>query len=329
MKYLQYNLFERETKNASGKAKNDVSAILRKLGFQNMYNPCNNAYIRLAQQFFSILGINKDTFLVVQYPANLSLFYRLISKKQCYKVAIVHDLESLRGFRDIKTEISILNSFDVVISHNYRMTKYLEENGLVAKILDLQIFDYLLPNGLSINKKYNKKEIAFAGNLEKSKFLYKLKSLIDLNFNIYGIPKKIGDSLSYENNMDYKGSFPADKLIEEIQGGWGLVWDGNSIDTCNGINGEYMRYNCPHKVSMYIIAERPIIIWKEAAMAKFVKENNLGIVISSLSELPSVIKKISDIEYEGFLDSVRNLKEILVKGNKLGGIIKELVKNIE
>lgn len=325
MKYLQYNLFERETKNASGKAKNDVSAILRKLGFQNMYNPCNNAYIRLAQQFFSILGINKDTFLVVQYPANLSLFYRLISKKQCYKVAIVHDLESLRGFRDIKTEISILNSFDVVISHNYIMTKYLEENGLVAKILDLQIFDYLLPNGLSINKKYNKKEIAFAGNLEKSKFLCDLKSLNDLTFNIYGIPKNIGDSLNNESNINYKGAFPAEKLIEEIQGGWGLVWDGNSIDTCNGINGEYMKYNCPHKVSMYIISERPIIIWKEAAMSKFVKDNHLGIVIKSLSDLPSIINKISVIEYEEFLNSVRNLKKVLVKGNNLGNIIEQLI----
>lgn len=325
MKYLQYNLFERETKNASGKAKNDVSAILRKHGFQNMYYPYKNAYIRLVQQFFSILCIKNDSFFVVQYPANLSFFYRLISRKKCYKVAVIHDLESLRGFMDVQTEISILNSFDVVISHNNRMTSYLEEKGLNTKVINLQIFDYLLPNGLSVSDKYNMKEIAFAGNLQKSEFLCELKSLNDLTFNIYGIPKNIGDSLNNESNINYKGAFPAEKLIEEIQGGWGLVWDGNSIDTCNGINGEYMKYNCPHKVSMYIISERPIIIWKEAAMSKFVKDNNLGIVIKSLSDLPSIINKISVNEYEEFLNSVRNLKEILVKGNNLGNIIEQLI----
>lgn len=327
MRYLQYNLFERDTKNASGKAKNDVSAILRKYGFQNLYNPSANAYIRLAQQFFSILCIPKESFMFVQYPANLNVFYKILSLKKCFKVAIIHDLESLRGFIDVQQEITILNMFNVVISHNSKMTEYLKENGLKTKVFELQIFDYLIMDNNLVNSNYKKDEIAFAGNLQKSEFLCKLDRLSGLNFKIYGVPKEIGDSLHHLNNIDYKGAFPAEKLIEVIQGGWGLVWDGDTVDTCNGVNGEYMKYNCPHKVSMYIIAERPVIIWEKSAMAEFVKENNLGVVINSLVDLPALINGIRNEEYLEYLDSVRKLKKILVEGKSLGNIIEKLITN--
>lgn len=324
MEKLQYNVVERDTKNASGKAKKDVCRILFADGFRYLYKPMRNRFLRVIQQLYAISCLDKDVCLFVQYPANLNVCYNYLKWKACFKIAIIHDLESLRGSRDAKEELSILNSFDLVISHNARMSLYLEKNGLKAKIFNLDIFDYLMPEHFSVVSEYDKKEIAFAGNLAKSTFLQKIGALSDFRFSLYGSWIKELDMITRNKNVSYLGSFASEALIENLRGGWGLVWDGNSIDTCNGINGEYMRYNCPHKVSMYIVAERPIIIWKEAAMADYVINNNLGIAIDSLHSLQNAMSKISDDDYMSMIVSVRREKKKLINGEHLDKIVRNI-----
>ena len=50
MERIQYNVIERDTKNASGKAKKDVGNILRINGFKNLYNPLEYRYFRVMHQ---------------------------------------------------------------------------------------------------------------------------------------------------------------------------------------------------------------------------------------------------------------------------------------
>ena len=57
--------------------------------------------------------------------------------------------------------------------------------------------------------------------------------------------------------------------------------------------GEYLQYNAPHKMSLYIRCGLPIIVWEKAGLAPFVKKNNVGICISSLTELEDILPKIS------------------------------------
>ena len=57
-----------------------------------------------------------------------------------------------------------------------------------------------------------------------------------------------------------------------MEGNWGLVWDGNSIDTCSGNFGEYLRLNAPFKFSLYLAAKRPVVVWRESAMAEYVRK---------------------------------------------------------
>ena len=56
---------------------------------------------------------------------------------------------------------------------------------------------------------------------------------------------------------------------------FGLVWDGTSLDGCNGRYGEYLKFNNPHKTSLYLSCGIPVIIWKEAALADFVEEHKV------------------------------------------------------
>ena len=40
----------------------------------------------------------------------------------------------------------------------------------------------------------------------------------------------------------YFGSFLPDELPVALEGGFGLVWDGDSAETCSGVFGEYLRF---------------------------------------------------------------------------------------
>src|SRR5699024_6210027 len=100
-------------------------------------------------------------------------------------------------------------------------------------------------------------------NLKKSKFIYKFPSeLKKSKVNLYG-NGYIGNQIG----LDYKGAFPSDKINSIIKGKYGLIWDGDRIDTCSGNVGNYLRYNNPHKLSMYLVANMPVIIWDKAAEA--------------------------------------------------------------
>ena len=325
MKLIEYNIYVRNGRDASSKAKQDVSRILHSLGYRKLYNPSQYRLIRIVQQFLSILFIEKDSVLVIQYHSNISFFYRLIGFfKKVKKIAVIHDLESLRGNISVRKEISLLNGFDQIISHNPCMTKFLNDNGLTKPIFNLMIFDYLLNEKIKITNNFNRYSIFFAGNLVKSAFLMKLFRIKDIQFNIYGADYDGIESLKSQSNVNYKGSYSPEQLIANIEGGWGLVWDGESLDTCSGITGKYLRYNNPHKVSMCIASERPVIIWSQSAMADYILSNELGIVIDSLMDLPAKIAQITAAKYNEMLANVKKEKKILIRGGQLKKVLADM-----
>ncbi|NRO11242.1 Beta-1,6-galactofuranosyltransferase WbbI [Lactobacillus helveticus] len=61
-----------------------------------------------------------------------------------------------------------------------------------------------------------------------------------------------------------------------------LGYDPYARDGWN--TGNYLRYNDPHKLSLYLASGIPVIIWKKAAEAKFVEENKVGITVDSLED---------------------------------------------
>ncbi|MBT8943652.1 galactofuranosyltransferase, partial [Lactobacillus delbrueckii subsp. bulgaricus] len=85
-----------------------------------------------------------------------------------------------------------------------------------------------------------------------------------------------------------------------LNSGFGLIWYGSSIETCDGAFGNYLRYNDPHKLSLYLASALPVIIWSQAAEASFIIDNNLGLTIDSLNDLPKVLNKVTKEEYEHF-----------------------------
>lgn len=272
-------------------------------------------------------NVREEDLVVYQYPAYSRIlgdyFINEASKKKLFKIIVIHDLDSLRIYKDspkdIEREINFLNNFDVIICHNKSMENWLLKNGCTSSTEILGIFDYF--EHLALNTSENWRDVIFAGNLGKSKFLEKLD--MQTQFNIYGIEP----SEKYPINIDYKGAYKPEELGAFLSGGFGLVWDGESIDTCTGMTGEYMKFNNPHKTSLYLAMGIPVIILKNAALADFVLSNNVGIVVESLSELDKKICEISKEEYKIIKNNAIEMAEKLRTGTFIKSAVTKAVLN--
>lgn len=340
--------------NATNKAREDVEIILKNNKITPFYIESingvqNKKWMKWKQLIVykknykiwenTLNKLTKGDIVFLQYPIiNTTLGIRKLFKKYSEKgvmfIAIIHDLDSLRckkSFLNIHykrlcdDDKYLLNQMSKIICHNSSMKKVLVDLGNDPEnIVELQLFDYLLDFEPKKYKRTKNDPIIIAGNLSpfKAKYLASIKDL-GVGFNLFGV--------GYEESMGgdkitYKGKFKPDDLLNHLEGGYGLVWDGLSINTCIGGFGEYLRYNNPHKASLYLTAGIPVIIWKEAALADFITKNKLGIAVNSLTELKDKINNISDKEYEEMLKNVSKVSEKTKKGMFLTEAINKIVK---
>lgn len=344
MKYSNYLISEDNGNNnhAGSKARNDidyflkenVSEILRVEKFFNSNGIINKVKIlcKMTIDWSKIIyKIDPKSNIVIQYPLEspkeiVNFFIKMTKKvKDAKLIAVIHDLESLRfDSKRKKSEIEYLNEYNYIIAHNKSMKQYLVNQGIDEnKLITLGIFDYKADE---INKKNRNltNEIAIAGNLssDKSGYVYALgKFGLNLKFNLYGPNYK-----EYKNdNLKYFGQFPPEKLPKNLQGSFGLVWDGSEINDCVGITGEYLKYNNPHKVSLYIVSNLPIIIWKKAAMADFVVKEKIGIAVDSLEDIYDEISKLKEEDYQNMINNINNIANRLKKGYYINNAVKDIL----
>ena len=325
--------------NAASKPKTDCESVMadygfKNLGFQQTTHP--SSAIGAIISFFGItkglLRLPMKSTLGMQYP--LSKFYAYktsIAKfKKCKIILIVHDVKSLMGkTENIKKEIKKFSKADVLIVHNERMHKWFVDNGYRGKLVNLDLFDYLPTQNLKATSspiEDKTHEIVFAGGLgkEKSEFIYKMDNFIDRNFKLklYGNGFDKGLINQESSVIDYQGVFTPDQVVNEIEGTFGLVWNGNSTEECSGHFGKYLLYNNPHKTSLYILCGLPIIVWKKAAIANFIEREKLGIKINALEELDEKLRNLSAVEYQEIKANVEKTKEKMI----LGGLLKTALK---
>ncbi|EGL98812.1 sugar transferase [Ligilactobacillus salivarius] len=329
------SVYDKTEYNAGPKAKRDISKILsEKLNFKNIefYFSLNNT---ISSKINKIKYLNWDIprklknkkidNIFIQYPIYSTVVTEKIlslldSHVKVYY--IIHDLESLRLFKNdanyLVEEINRLNKADGLVSHNSAMTKWLRENGVKTKISNLEIFDYLTENVAPKSNSYEK-TLCYAGNLQKSDFLINRFYPID----VYGPnPKK-----KYPNTVSYKGVFTPEELPKHLKENFGLIWDGNRIDECNGVYGEYMKYNNPHKVSLYLSSGLPVIIWEKAALAGFVSKHQAGIVVESLAQLQDRLGSLTEEEYLNLRHNAQLVSEKLKKGHYVVEAVSNLMNN--
>ena len=349
MKYFLKEEFLKDSgaRNAGNKARNDVEEIVKREGYQPLLLTVDDWYqmgtlkaqqhkAKALAQAFSQLKSGDQ--LLIQFPMLHHSFFttRLVRKIQRRGVKvyfIIHDLEALR-YANLDTvplkhkirvhlqESSLLKIADGVIAHNPIMKSVLVEKGIPEhKLVSLEIFDYLIPNYQEKDGLSKDQPIIVAGNLaqEKAGYLYQLPARPA--YNLYGVGFDESRALA---NETYFGSFLPDELPAALEGGFGLVWDGDSAETCSGVFGEYLRYNNSHKASLYLASGFPLVVWKQSALSHFVLENGCGIAVESLHDLKETIDNLSDADYQDLVDNAKRVGQEIRDGHYLKTALKHL-----
>jgi hypothetical protein len=259
--------------------------------------------------------------------------------KNIHFIALIHDLDSIRGNLNLKNQqqlskrngiadIEILSKCEYIISHNARMAEFMTETGVEkSKIINLGIFDYLV-EGIVPEKREYDRSVTVAGNLMPGKcdYLYKLLEDEQRNYTIHLYGPGFDDK-GYKNVI-YHGSVIPDKLPTMLEGSFGLVWDGDSIDSCRGNSGEYLRFNNPHKTSLYLASNMPVLVWDEAAIREYVEDKHAGIGVSSLHDIDALFDRITENEYKGLLKGAQTAGERIRSGYYTRTAIEKIRKRI-
>lgn len=318
--------------SALGKARDDVNRTLSDCGYDVEVIRCKqypvpflSNLMGLLKNLAMILRHPLGTEYIVQYPVSSKVIFPWVLRLQRFlgnKVTIlIHDIQTVRYGRDLSPDLRVFRLASRLITHTEAMSSWIHEQGITTPTVATQLFDYYTDDDFRPKEDLlrRKHEIVFAGYLKKSSFFAPLSAFDfkNLTFNLYG---KIDEDFHVSGNVCYKGVFQSNHT-STVEGGWGLVWDGTSIDTCEGDLGQYLRLIASHKLSLYLAIGIPVIVWKESAEADFVVREGLGIAVASLKELPERIAAISNEAYSQMLDRCREQGEILRRGGMLKRVL--------
>ncbi|MCO6025612.1 galactofuranosyltransferase [Prevotella cerevisiae] len=330
--------------SSGSKAKTDNEITLLEMGAHNLGLPSTYYRSKIITFFLDLLGIFKlvmtikpNDILVLQYPVKkyFSFICNIAHRHGAKTVTVIHDLGCMRRKKlSEDQEIHRLMHSDYVIASNESMASWLRDHGYQHPLYALGLFDYRSEACAHfpelINASHQLFTLVYAGSLamRKNSFLLKIQPQIkNYQLQIYGDRDGLPE-LKDSNYLHVNGFMDSDDFIKHVKGDFGLVWDGDSLDTCSGSFGEYLHWNSPHKVSFYLRAGLPVIVWQDAAVAPIIQEEGIGICIKRLSELNNLLPKISDQKIYEMRKNVYRVSERLRKGGYLKTVL-ETVMNRE
>ena len=327
---------------AGNKAKTDIECIMAENGFVNVgfrqtryTNPVLAFLATLAGVLKAPFSLRKGDRLVLQYP--LKKYFTFVCRMAHFRgakvVVVIHDLGSFRSKRLTPLqEIRRLNNADVIIVHTEEMKEWLKQHEIRAKLVVLGVFDYLsesVPAAKTVLAlPYT---VAFVGGLDSRNygFLYEMiNSVHSYRLMLYGNGLEEG---KVHGKVDYRGFVMSDNLISSagVVADFGLVWYGYSLEGGKGDSGEYLRYNAPHKLSLYIRCGLPIIIWDKAGLADFVREHHIGICLSSLKDLDDVLSELTPEAYAVIKQNVVEMSRKISAGEFCTKAIRQALGMLE
>ncbi|MBS7367641.1 MAG: galactofuranosyltransferase, partial [Prevotella sp.] len=253
-------------KSGGGRVRTDLEKIMTDMGFQNLglqQSRQHNIVFDLLYTFTTVMkgvmSLRRGDTLVIQYP--MKKYYEFVCdmahRKGVKVVTVIHDLGCFRRKKlTVEREMERLAHSDALIVHNPTMHKWLKDHGYQGEMQIIGLFDYLSPAPITSKRQApnapGEYSIFFAGSLttKHNEFIYMLpEQLKGHKFYLYGAGFR--EDLAKEE-LVYKG-FAADyELMENNLGDFGLSWYGESLTEGKGMIGEYMAYNNPHKILLYL-----------------------------------------------------------------------------
>lgn len=329
---------------AGNKAKTDNEDTMKGMGAVNLglKRTVNDSHVlafflNFTGVMLAALSLRKGDILLLQYP--VKKYFAFLCKAARWHgaktIALIHDLGSFRRHKlTVEQEMERLSNCDYVIASNDKMAQWIKDHGLKLPVGSLGLWDYHA-------RGFNRSDIhcgTDAGSQRQMRVVYagalamrKNSFLIELTEKLRGwklllVGNRDGLPGLHDNpNVEYRGFMQPEDFISNIDADFGLVWDGDSLQTCSGNFGEYLRWNTPHKVSFYLRSGLPLIVWKESAMAPIIEREGAGIAIGSLSELGTRLKEITSDRYT----EMRNNAARMAKKLNEGYFLKQAIEKAE
>ena len=329
-------------KSGGGRVRTDLEKIMTDMGFQNLglqqsrhHNMVFDFFYTFTSVMKGVMSLHRGDTLVIQYP--MKKYYEFVCdmahRKGVKVVTVIHDLGCFRRKKlTVEREMERLAHSDALIVHNPTMHKWLKDHGYQGEMQIIGLFDYLSPAPITSKRQApnapGEYSIFFAGSLttKHNEFIYMLpEQLKGHKFYLYGAGFR--EDLAKEE-LVYRG-FAADyELMENNLGDFGLSWYGESLTEGKGMIGEYMAYNNPHKILLYLRCNAPVIIGKTAALAPFIEENGIGICVDTLENLGDVLEKVTLEDYKRMQKNVKAMSDKIASGYFFRTAFTELQKRM-
>jgi len=149
-----------------------------------------------------------------------------------------------------------------------------------------------------------------------------LQQLRGVHFNLYG-PGFKKEFVTQQANIKWLGQFSPDEIPHRLSGSFGLIWDGCDIDKCDEILGNYLMYNNPHKFSLYIASGLPVIAPRASAIASFIAEHGIGVLVDNLHDLEKLT--VTQTELASMRANLAGIRKKVITG----GFFREALHQIE
>ena len=358
--YTETNYWDHDTiRTAHGKGRDDYFEVLRRMGFRCIKIPTvRTGNPHFASERFTqerklyrawvkcTDNLGQGDILIIHSPNSEKFLkygsvIRRIRKRGCKIIVILFELETFfwvdyARFGRVKRaaakhlESVLFKTADVIIAHNDKMKEKLESIGVSGdKIVGVGVMDYLrddpLDEGLCRKRITRNGPVVLCSNLapNKSVFAYDLPDC--LRIDLYG-PDYTGP---INDMVHYRGVYDPVELMDVMEGSFGLVWDSTSPDTCDGPFGEYMLFNNPHKIALYLASGMPVIVWDKSAMADFVRKEGCGFMVRRLSEIPEFTAKLSDADYEQMRSNAMRVGADMRKGLHIKSAVEKAVQILQ
>lgn len=305
-----------------GVGNTDAENILRQEGFTPLQLPDDTGFFLPVRRWIAanrlLRSIPADAMVIVHqpvYPRMYRYLVRHLLKKQVRLVMLVADIDGLKDDNPavLKKEIKIFRSCRYFIVHNPNMEALIRTYSPDATIVQLGPFDFLAAPFTGM--RMQQPSINFSGNLSKSPFLEKTGQIPGISFQVYG--EGCTSAMLAQPNLHYHGIYPPQELPSKIEGSYGLIWDGASTDHPTDAMGRYMHYIHHHKLSLYILAGMPVIAPAFSGSAEFIRQHQIGWLIHSLQEIPSLLNSIDETAYRDACLRMRPIAQSISSGMQL------------
>lgn len=261
------------------KPKDDIAKIAAKQGW-NVLEIDRASQGTVAENL--TVDLTSSDIIVHQFPSYLPLafeenFQKAVQETGAKFIVLIHDFEPLRlsERQDSEREYDLLKRADGLVVHTDDMAKAL---AMPVPTFILGLFDYLTDR--PIPERTPSQNLIFAGTLTKATWL----KTFPLPIKVYGnLPRK-WSSVDLPPTLELQDVLPQDTAPANLPDGIGLVWDSDYSQTTH--YQSYQQLNSPHKLSLYLAAELPVILPSISPFANFITHHQLGANLDDLSQLP-------------------------------------------